>query len=73
MKAIFIKSVLGSEFYYQLVKELLSSDISFPFINVEECNLWIINNYINGCFLEIVKRTNKNIYKENRVITITLN
>lgn len=73
MKAIFIKLVLGSEFYYQLVKELLSADISYPFVDVEECNLWIINNYINGCPLEIVKRTNRNIYKINSVVKTPLN
>lgn len=48
MNAIFIKSVLGSDFYYKLVKELLSADISFPFINVEDCNEWIIDNYITN-------------------------
>ena len=48
MNAIFIKSVLGSEFYYQLLKELLSANISFPFESVNECNTWIIDNYVNN-------------------------
>lgn len=46
MDAIFIKSKLGSEFYYSLLKELLSMDISYPFKNIHECNCWIISNYI---------------------------
>ena len=46
MNAIELKCILGATFYYGLVIELLNANITYPFKDVNECNVWIFQNYI---------------------------